>query len=56
MDLLRDFCTRATMPRNVQLFLASSFGVKFEEMFEGGRYHHLSDLSNFPTFDKNLEV
>lgn len=42
------------MPRNLQLFLASSFGVKFEEMFAGSRYHHLSDLSSFPTFNKNL--
>ncbi|MEJ7821187.1 MAG: polyphosphate kinase 1 [Chitinophagaceae bacterium] len=42
------------MPRNLQLFLASAFGVKFEDMFAGGRYHHLSDLSSFPTFNKNL--
>jgi polyphosphate kinase len=42
------------MPRNIQLFLASTFGVKFEEMFVGSRYHHLSDLSSFPTFNKNL--
>jgi polyphosphate kinase len=42
------------MPRNLQLFLASAFNVKFEDMFAGGRYHHLSDLSSFPTFNKNL--
>ncbi len=42
------------MPRNLQLFLASAFGVKFEDMFTGGRYHHLSDLSSFPTFNKDL--
>jgi polyphosphate kinase len=42
------------MPRNVQLFLASVFEVKYEDMFAGGRYHHLSDLSSFPSFNKNL--
>jgi polyphosphate kinase len=42
------------MPHNLQLFLASVFGVKYEDMFAGGRYHHLSDLSSFPIFDKNL--
>ncbi len=42
------------MPRNLQLFLASAFGVKYEDMFAGGRYHHLSDLSKFPSFNKDL--
>jgi polyphosphate kinase len=42
------------MPRNLQLFLTSAFCVKYEDMFAGGRYHHLSDLSTFPTFNKNL--
>jgi polyphosphate kinase 1 len=42
------------MPRNLQLFLASAFDVKYEDMFAGGRYHHLSDLSKFPTFNKDL--
>ena len=42
------------MPRNLQLFLASAFGVKYEDMFAGGRYHHLSDLHAFPAFNKNL--
>lgn len=42
------------MPRNLQLFLASAFKVKYEDMFAGGRYHHLSDLSSFPSFNKNL--
>ncbi|HUS03718.1 MAG TPA: hypothetical protein VMY77_18390, partial [Chitinophagaceae bacterium] len=42
------------MPRNLQLFLASAFSVKYEDMFAGGRYHHLSDLSKFPSFNKNL--
>jgi polyphosphate kinase len=48
------FLYEAGMPRNVQLFLASAFDIKHEEMFEGGRYHNLSDFSKFPTFDKNL--
>ncbi|MCE3281877.1 MAG: Polyphosphate kinase, partial [Chitinophagaceae bacterium] len=42
------------MPRNVHLFLASAFDIKHEEMFEGGRYHNLSDFAKFPTFDKKL--
>jgi polyphosphate kinase len=44
------------MPRNLQLFLASAFSVKYEDMFAGGRYHHLSDLSSFPAFNKNLQT
>ncbi len=43
------------MPRNVQLYLASAFELKFEDMFAGGRYHHLSDLSSFPTFNISLK-
>jgi polyphosphate kinase len=43
------------MPRNVQLYLASAFNLKFEDMFAGGRYHHLSDLSSFPTFNSGLK-
>ncbi|HEY8689287.1 MAG TPA: polyphosphate kinase 1 [Chitinophagaceae bacterium] len=42
------------MPVNLQLFLASAFNVKFEDMFAGRRYHNLSDLSSFPKFNKNL--
>ena len=42
------------MPRNLQLLLASIFNVKLDDMFEGGRYHHLSDLSKFPSFNKDL--
>lgn len=48
------FLYEAGMPRNVQLFLASAFEIRHEEMFEGGRYHNLSDFEKFPTFDKNL--
>ena len=43
------------MPRNLQLFLATAFEAKYEDMFAGGRYHHLSDLSSFPRFDKSLQ-
>ena len=49
------FLYESTMPRNVQLFLASAFNLKFDEMFEGARYHNLKDLSSFPQFNKNLE-
>ncbi len=42
------------MPHHIQLFLANAFLVKHEDMFAGGRYHHLSDLSAFPTFKKML--
>jgi polyphosphate kinase len=48
------FLYQEGMPRNVQLFLASAFEIKHEEMFEGGRYHNLSDFSKFPTFGKDL--
>ncbi|HEX8461430.1 MAG TPA: polyphosphate kinase 1, partial [Segetibacter sp.] len=49
------FLYEHSMPRNVQLYLASAFGLNFEEMFSGGRYHHLSDLMKFPSFNKNLK-
>ncbi|HEX6914018.1 MAG TPA: polyphosphate kinase 1 [Chitinophagaceae bacterium] len=48
------FLYEAGMPRNVQLFLGSAFDIRHEEMFEGGRYHNLSDFAKFPTFDKTL--
>ncbi len=44
------------MPHHIQLFLANAFSVKHEDMFAGGRYHHLSDLSAFPIFDRDLEL
>lgn len=49
------FLFESSMPRNLQLFLASAFSVKYEDMFAGGRYHHLSDLSGFPVTDKKLQ-
>jgi polyphosphate kinase len=48
------FLYQIGMPVNLQLFLASAFNVKFEDMFAGRRYHNLSDLSSFPTFNKDL--
>lgn len=42
------------MPLNLQVFLASMFNVNDSDMFEGGRYHNLSDLMNFPVFDASL--
>ncbi|MEO6949525.1 MAG: polyphosphate kinase 1 [Ginsengibacter sp.] len=42
------------MPRNLQMFLASSFNVNSDELFAGGRYHNLDDLSQFPSFNKEL--
>ncbi|MDB5248782.1 MAG: Polyphosphate kinase [Segetibacter sp.] len=49
------FLYEQSMPRNVQLFIASTFNLQFEEMFAGGRYHHLSDLASFPSFNKKLK-
>jgi polyphosphate kinase len=43
------------MPLSVQNFLAQSLGLKQEELYEGGRYHNLSDLSSLPVSRKDLE-
>ncbi len=43
------------MPQNLQLFMASMFDVSVSDMFEGSRYHNLSDLMGFPSFDKSLQ-
>ena len=42
------------MPTNLQFFLAAMFRINIEDMFEGGRYHNLSDLLSFPSFDPAL--
>ncbi len=42
------------MPLNVQLFLATVFKADPKDMFEGGRYHNLSDLYNFPVTNNKL--
>ena len=42
------------MPSNLQFFLSSLFGIDVSDMFEGGTYHNLKDLMNFPSFDESL--
>ena len=42
------------MPSYLKMFLSSLFKADIKDMFEGGRYHNLSDLYNFPVFDKSL--
>ncbi|HYD22301.1 MAG TPA: polyphosphate kinase 1 [Flavipsychrobacter sp.] len=42
------------MPKNIQLFLTSIFGISHDEVFSGGRYHNLKDLAKFPSFGKQL--
>jgi polyphosphate kinase len=42
------------MPRNVQLFLGSSFGIDHDEIFAGRRYHNLKDLATLPVNIKEL--
>ena len=42
------------MPSYLQLFLTTLFKADMKDMFEGGRYHNLSNLFNFPVFDKSL--
>jgi polyphosphate kinase len=49
------FLYEGGMPKNVQLFLASSFHLQFDEMFEGAHYHNLKDLAKFPQFNKDLQ-
>jgi len=48
------FLYESGMPRNVQLYISSFFGIDHEETFSDGRYHNLSDLALFPHFNKNL--
>ena len=48
------FLYESSMPRNVQFLLAALLELNFEEMFAGGRYHQLSDLSGFPKFGQDL--
>ena len=43
------------MPLSVQNFLANSLGLKQEELYEGGRYHNLSNLASLPVTRKDLE-
>lgn len=48
------FLYEAGMPVNLRLFLTSIFKVKMSSLFEGGRYHNLSNLFNLPVFDSAL--
>lgn len=48
------FLFEASMPKNLQLYLSSVLALSFDEMFAGGRYHNLKDLSDFPRFNKEL--
>lgn len=48
------FLYEAGMPSNLQMYLATMFGVDVSDMYTGGRYHNLSDLMGFPNFDKSL--
>lgn len=48
------FLFEGGMPQNLQMFLESVFNLSTEETYSGGRYHNLSDLSKFPTFNKSL--
>ncbi|MEO6489110.1 MAG: polyphosphate kinase 1 [Ferruginibacter sp.] len=42
------------MPSNLQHFLATIYNVQVADMFEGGRYHNLSNLFSFPSFNNSL--
>ncbi|MEO7120200.1 MAG: polyphosphate kinase 1 [Ginsengibacter sp.] len=46
------FLYQEGMPSNLQMFLASVFNITSDDMFPGGRYHNLKDLSSFPDFDR----
>jgi polyphosphate kinase len=48
------FLYQKGMPASLKMFLAGRFKANISDMFEGGRYHNLSDLFNFPSFDKSL--
>jgi polyphosphate kinase len=43
------------MPLALQLFVSSAFGIRQQELFEGGRYHNLSDLADLPVKKDDLE-
>lgn len=43
------------MPLAMQLFLASSFSMSADDIFEGGRYHNLKDFADLPIKDPRLQ-
>jgi len=49
------FLYEEDMPRNVLMFIASSFSIAAEEMFAGRRYHNLRDLADLPLKNEKLE-
>jgi len=49
------FLFESSMPMSVQQYLATAFDVDSSQLFEGGRYHHLSDLDKFPIHRPELE-
>lgn len=49
------FLYQKGIPENLKLFLSDIFRVDVSDMFEGGRYHNLSDLMSLPRLDKELE-
>jgi polyphosphate kinase len=46
------FLYQQGMPSNLQMFLASVFNIASDDMFPGGRYHNLKDLSSFPDYNR----
>jgi polyphosphate kinase len=46
------FLYQQGMPPNLQMFLAAAFNLTTNDLFSGGRYHNLKDLSSFPDFNK----
>ena len=49
------FLYETGLPESLKIFLADIFKVEISDMFEGGRYHNLSDLMKLPVLDKSLE-
>jgi polyphosphate kinase len=48
------FLCEPSMPSNLQLYIASVFGIGHDELFTGLRYHSLSDISTLPTYGRRL--
>lgn len=44
----------SSMPKEVREFVRSYFGLREEELVQGGRYHNLKDLGNLPNPRNNL--
>ncbi len=48
------FLFQQGMPTNLQLLFSSLFNITNDDMFVGGRYHNLKDLTRFPDFGREL--